>query len=329
MSAITYDNTATNHALFDANFHKEWPFGFAYETATHFVHFYGKVDQFNYIMTRHTLTEIKTGTLEDWIKKLFGATNIANLQLPEGNVVDSVWRPGLYYFTDCDQALSITESEKRNAEQAIMLLIERLEEIFLYIHPDTDGLKSYGHKTRELLILACTEVENFWQYYLRKAGLTVSRPSTRDYIKLLTKLHLKEYQFTLDAYPAIPPLCPFSTWTTGNPTKSLSWYNAYNETKHDRDTNFHKSTLLACIEAVAANLVMYSIRFSPHQLTEQSNRFSALYNQHFKGTLINSDRSAFYLHSVSLPATFQSTLTTHDPRYKRHVAPFIINPLVL
>ena len=38
-------------------------------------------------------------------------------------------------------------------------------EIFEYIEADINGLKFYIHKTRELLILACTEVENQWQHY--------------------------------------------------------------------------------------------------------------------------------------------------------------------
>jgi hypothetical protein len=42
----------------------------------------------------------------------------------------------------------------------------------LYVEPTEELLNAFGHKTRQLLILACTEVETYWKYYLDKAGIT-------------------------------------------------------------------------------------------------------------------------------------------------------------
>jgi hypothetical protein len=47
---------------------------------------------------------------------------------------------------------------------------------------------------RELLILACTEVEDSWSYFLRVAGKAATPRgwSTNDYIKLGAPLYLQE-----------------------------------------------------------------------------------------------------------------------------------------
>ena len=91
----------------------------------------------------------------------------------------------------------------RLSEYSLRLLVQKIDEIFLYIEPDTKSLNTYSHKTRELLILACTEVENFWQYYMTQAGQTPQNGrnyTTKDYVKLAEKLHLKDYEFTLKTY---------------------------------------------------------------------------------------------------------------------------------
>ncbi|SDF61984.1 hypothetical protein [Chitinophaga filiformis] len=331
MSVITYTTTKTTLPGWDPLMHQNNPRGYAYETPTHFIHIFGKDGWFYPASIRISATEKSTGTLVDWVTKAFGAVNIQSLSQLPGDVVDGVWRPGLYYNTDAFQALQVIESEKRSSELAILLLIERLEELFSYIHPDANGLQTYGHKSRELLILACTEVENFWKHFLRKGGVTnpTGRYNTNDYVKLLAPLYLKEFEFTLKTYSTVAPVSPFLNWNRSNPTTSLDWYDAYNKTKHDRDAHFNEATLWNCIQAVVANLVMYSVRFSPHPLTDQGNRFSVLYKQHFDGKLNNPDVTSFYTHNVMLSPTHRDHLHSFDPVASRAIQPFIIKPLVL
>lgn len=108
------------------------------------------------------------------------------MQPDPGHAVRGVWRPGLYFTNQVNEALGVTDTERLSAEQALQLLIERLYDLFLYIEPTTQGLQSFGHKSRELLILAVTEVENYWQRHARDAGLVGNRArrlNTRDYVK--------------------------------------------------------------------------------------------------------------------------------------------------
>ncbi len=117
--------------------------------------------------------------------------------------------PGILGFEDIRQGLGTTHAERHEHLQSIRLLVERLDELFLYIEPSANGLLNYSHKARELLILACTEVENSLKRYLQAANvisLNGKYYTTKDYIKLHPKLFLSEFEISLKAYPSIDPI---------------------------------------------------------------------------------------------------------------------------
>lgn len=331
MNGIAYKNTITTIPNWVENLHIQQPRGYAYETETHFVHFYGSDLGFHGISTGLTAIEKKNGALIDWVKKVFGAEEIEMLSTEVGSAIKGVWRPSLYFDVDIFQALKISENEMRLSENSLRLLIQKLDEIFLYIEPDLLSLKTYSHKTRELLILACTEVENFWQYYMVQANKKpIGRNyTTKDYVKLLEKLHLKDYEFTLKTYSNIPSIIPFENWNLTAPTASLPWYDAYNKTKHDRDNNFSEATLLNCINAVVANLVMYCVKFSPSPMFEQTNIFSSIINQHFNAGFSNCDPKTFYLPKIQIPEGTREDLFIFDCRQNKFNLPFVTLPLIL
>ncbi|EHQ28083.1 hypothetical protein [Mucilaginibacter paludis] len=325
MKAITYTTTSTeNIAGISNRTHVNNPIGYAYETDTHFVHFYGKNVRWWTISNGITVTEQKTGSLENWVRKTFGAQHIKPMLSEPGVVNKCVWRPGLFFQDDTFKAFNFTAKEMRLSSQSIKLLIERLDELFVYIEPNQSSFGTYSHKTRELLILASTEVENFWNVYMSLSSVPKQNGrtyTTNDYVKLAQHLHLKEYKFALQAYEGIAPIIPFSNWDSLSPTKSLDWYDSYNKTKHDRNSNFSEATLLNCIKAVVANLVMFSVMYSPHALYDQSNTFSSLVNQHFELELINMDPTKFYLPLIDTQGHVPTLLAfdSHS-RYKPFVA---------
>jgi hypothetical protein len=333
MRAITYKNSKTTLPGWVNTVHIGNPRGYAYETDTHFVHFYGRDSGLYVISTGLTAIQKKNGKLEDWVVETFGAEEINQMNIEVGQSIEGVWRPSLYYNTDTFQALNVTDTEMRLSEQALRLLINRLDELFLYIEPSTNGLQTYSHKTRELLILASTEVENSWKHYMN--NIANSSPinnkafTTKDYVKLVDKLYLKEYEFSLKTYSTVPPIIPFESWKVVNPSTSLNWYDSYNKTKHNRDEHFSDATLLNCIQAVVANLVMYCVRFSPYSLFDQSNTFSSLVNQHFDVKLRNTNPVNFYLPEIELPTDTRSDLICYDSRKQGHLKPFVIKQLTI
>lgn len=332
MNGIFYRNTQTNIPRWVNNLHEEQALGYAYETDSHFVHIYGKNYGFNVVSVGLTAIEGKSGTLNDWVDRVFGAQDIKPLKLPIGNSVENIWRPSLYYIQDIHDALKIDAFEQRSAEQALRVLIEKLDDLLLYIEPDQNGLKSYGHKSRELLILACTEVENSWTSIFKSSGISPQNNrmfTTNDYVKLLSKARLDEFQITFKNYDELRDFIPFSQWDKSQPTKSLKWYDSYNKTKHDRNSSFNEATLENVLDAVSANIVMFCARFSPFSLLNNNNTLSSLVNQHFRISLNDSDPATYYIPKIELPEDTRTDLLIYDCYKQKHNVAWNILPLVL
>lgn len=212
MKALVY--RCTHPVVGWNNAHQRNPRGYAYETESQFVHVYGAAEGLWVISPGLTISVGKVGTLEGWVQQAFGAQEIERSNYDVGQSVEAVWRPGIYFDVDMFSGLAQSPKELRVAEQRLLLTIQRLEEILLYVEPTDDSLKSFGHKTRELLILACTEVESYWKYYFEKAGMVPSGQGfrTSEYVQLKGPLYLAEYEVAFPRYESVPTLRPFANW---------------------------------------------------------------------------------------------------------------------
>lgn len=295
-------------------FHEKQRRGIAYETDTHFVHMFGKDDGLWVISSGLTVTQKKNGSLTQWVQDTFGAVEIETAQYEVGRTVKGVWRPGLYYDEDILAGLATSIFDVRLAEQSLLLLIQRLDEILNFVEPTQENLKVFGHKTRELLILACTEIESYWKSYLRMAGQTGGKLGTKDYVKLHGPLRLEEYSVSLPRYADIGSIRPFLNWSPAQPTQSLSWYDAYNKTKHDRGSHFDQATLLACLHAVAGAITLFSVRFGPFRLLHGAGTLSAVFNQLFSIELKGCAPTSFYVADIEIPANQRHDLVCFESR---------------
>jgi hypothetical protein len=154
--------------------------------------------------------------------------------------------------------------------QQVETLFDSLSSLLRVTHPEQDNLKAYGGAMRDLIILACTEVEAQWKGVLKANNLTArkGRYTTEDYVRLLPAMKLDAYRVELMRYPGLPELMPFADWSTGQPTQSLGWYDVYNKVKHGRETNFKEATLGNAIIAVAACVVMLAAQFGYETLQD-------------------------------------------------------------
>jgi hypothetical protein len=328
MQAIAYENTTTTLPGWVSTLHKDQPRGYAYSNAGYKIHIYGSGNPLYTISTGLTASQGATEeTVEEWAKKAFGAENVAPMQREVGEVIAGVWRPGLSKATEIHQALQTSQYEQRTAEQSLRILVEKLDEILLFIEPSPTGLKSYGHKTRELLILACTEVENSWVRYLVLAGHAAGKFTTNHYVKLLGPLHLADYEIAFALFDGLPALRPFNGWAPTRPTATLRWYDAYNKTKHDRVTHFSLATLENCLHALAAAIAMFCARYSPFPLIAEQSSLSALVRQHITIRLRDPDLLSFYVPLINIPDTYRKNfLCTGTNEF---VAPWVQTPLVV
>jgi len=144
--------------------------------------------------------------------------------------------------------------------------IQELEHICGVIHPEGSNLQCFGHATRNILILACTEVEAHWKKILEANGYENTerrdrRLNTEHYVTLLDAMRLDQYVVSLNYYPWLSTAAPFQGWNREKPTKSLPWYNAHNLVKHNREEHFAEATLERALTAVTACFVMLCAQY--------------------------------------------------------------------
>jgi hypothetical protein len=140
-----------------------------------------------------------------------------------------------------------------------------MREVFRFVEPRAENLHVFGHEIRQLLVLACNEVEAQCKAVLRANGYApraanggLRRLTMRDYFRVSQPLRLDEWRVTLAVYP-LPPISPFAEWV-GNFVQ-LPWYGAYNAVKHDREIAFHEATLANLIDAMSAVCVLVVAQF--------------------------------------------------------------------
>jgi len=328
--AIFYENKKTTLQSWDKTLHIQQPRGLAYKQGDYLIHIYGKAERLWVISPGLTASQKTEMNVQDWAIQVFGAEEILPAKNLPGEVTSGVWRPGLYFQSELQQALNINEHDQRAAEQILKILLDKLDELFLYIEPDQMGLNAYSHKTRELLLLACTEIENAWRQYMYLANLSPSRKdyTTNDYVKLCQPLFLSQYEVKLKPYKDVQSIMPFYDWSPTKPTESLSWYDSYNKTKHDRTEYFGEATLWNCIQAITANIVLFCVRYSPFSLFQSGTTLSALMNQLFEVNLISPNPATFYIPKVKFSDKDRPAGLVCGEA-KQFIVPWKINPLKL
>jgi hypothetical protein len=189
--------------------------------------------------------------------------------------------PGIYYpriwrgyYPDQDPFMGYNAVNPRKiygyrytqSAAAAASLFSYLVEIFRHVEPSEKNYQTFGHKMRELLLLACTEIESEWRAVLEentKKENWQERYTTADYFRVKEPLRLGEWGVILTDYPQLNSFMTFETWTQDAPTKSLAWYDAYNAVKHHRVSEFSKATLGNLIDAMAALHIMQAAQWGP------------------------------------------------------------------
>lgn len=193
-----------------------------------------------------------------------------------------------------------------------------LDSLFNYIDPDPSNFKCFGHKVRELLILACTEVE-----YLLYKGLTENgyenkkTYSTNDYIKCLELYKLDQWMVKLVRYPTIKTFTPFKNWDASKPTKSLAWYDAYNAVKHNRGDKIAEANFEHAIDSVAALHILLQAQYGYHIFDRMHQRTEE------KSLFITTNHPSWSPSEMSTPI-FDSKQPKH--RWNQSVEYFKVNP---
>lgn len=164
--------------------------------------------------------------------------------------------------------------------RAFLIIQKDLMELFEYVEPADTNLQTYSFRIHELLIRTCIEIEANFKAILRENEYTPKNKkgedrsenewNMSDYQKVNRTHHLDSYIVKLPIWKGDKSTCqPFAEWKK---QKSLGWYDAYNQSKHDRHNKLILANYENLIKAITGLLVLLSSQFkceefSPGQQT--------------------------------------------------------------
>ncbi len=152
--------------------------------------------------------------------------------------------------------------------RAFLLIQKDLLELFDYVEPSDVNLKCYSYRIHELHTRTCIEIEANCKAILGENGYTkAGNWNMDDYRKLNATHRLSSYQVKLPLWHGNQIMrAPFAPWKASEP---LVWYQAYNQTKHDRHEQFEQANFENLLDATFGLVALVSAQFhrkdfSPH-----------------------------------------------------------------
>lgn len=149
-------------------------------------------------------------------------------------------------------------TDPRHYVRAFLLIQQDVLELFSYVEPSDANLTTYSHRIQQLLMRSCVEIEaNFTAIFLDNGHFKSNGSLNINDYKLINASHrLSSFKVRVPGWKGTRK--PFAPWETKQP---LSWYRAYNKSKHNRHENFHLATFDALIDAYCGLNVLLSAQF--------------------------------------------------------------------
>jgi len=201
---------------------------------------------------------------------------LKHLKQGRGQYFNSIYRPIFTYdLTEVFQATSQSETsfadyykdlpincfqDYSNQLRQLEIILDDIAEVFKVIAPNCNQFGVYGHAIRNIIILACTELDARMQNILANNGVCPDGKyfEMRDYYKLKEPLKLDEYELSFYRYGDLGTFSPFSTWRND---EQLYWYQAYNHIKHNREKHFAEAKLFNAINAIMAYAIILIVQY--------------------------------------------------------------------
>lgn len=165
-------------------------------------------------------------------------------------------------------------TDPRHYVRAFLLIQEDILELFSYVEPSDLNAGTYSHRIQQLLMRTCVEIEaNFTAIFLDNGYAKVSQNLNIVDYKLINLSHrLSAFEVRVPGWKGgAGHRRPFAAWETDQP---LTWYQAYNKSKHSRHENFHLSTFNSLIDAFCGLNVLLSAQFMSEEYAPGSKSLS-------------------------------------------------------
>lgn len=157
--------------------------------------------------------------------------------------------------------------------RAFLLLQKDMQLLFDYVEPSENNLNCYSYRIHELLLRASIEIEaNFKAIFLENGFTKRGDMTMDDYKKIEISHRLSSYQIKIPVWHGFGNVrTPFAAWKEGKP---LSWYQAYNQTKHNRHEAFSMATFENMLDAICGLLIVLSSQFWTHDFAPSDTLLS-------------------------------------------------------
>ena len=181
----------------------------------------------------------------------------------------SLNKPYPYIFRNGSSEVNKPFYEEQKSEIGINflssyeILKKDLRNLFEYIEPSSLNLKSYSHRTFELLLRACIEVEALCKLVFSKNKVILNNNNQNiiRYSDLNGPMRLSEYEIICYGF-CHPNIKPFLSFSNQNRSKrSPPWYKAYNDVKHNRTELFKEAELENVIQAITGVYTLLIAQF--------------------------------------------------------------------
>lgn len=198
------------------------------------------------------------------IKEKYPDRTIQAATLLPGEYHPRLWRNGIRWAEETPRSHQRLPTDavsgRRSCAVAVHRLLDQLASVIDVVALHPTNRQAHGPAMRQLLILACTEVEAGWRGIL-STNLAADdlriRYDSKDYVRLADPMRLREYRVVTARYKDDwGVIAPFRDWSPGAPTESLPWYHAYNGAKHNREREAPLASLDMVVAAVAAAWVL-------------------------------------------------------------------------
>jgi hypothetical protein len=162
-----------------------------------------------------------------------------------------------------------------NYIRAFLLIQKDLMQLFDFIEPSDTNIACYSYRVHELLLRTCVEVEANLKAILNENGYQRSGNWNMrdDYSKVNQSHRLSSYEIKVPNWNGNENVRrPYQAWLTNGP---LPWYQAYNNTKHDRHERFEEANFNHLIDAFCGLAALMASQFYTHDYSPSDWLISA------------------------------------------------------
>ena len=168
--------------------------------------------------------------------------------------------------------------------KTFLQLQQELKNLFQYIEPGDDNLKTYSDQIEQLLVRTCIEVESNFKAIFKENIYSGQEKDwcMEDYRKIDRSHRLSDYQVIMPAWDGDKnTFHPFMGWKKSS---RLSLYKAYNQVKHNRADLLKAANFANLMNAFCGLFVVLTAQFKAQEYsTKLVLVFADGYNSYYEG----------------------------------------------